>query len=115
MVVVILEYDMEIKSTKLIKGQALAKLMAESNFNALDINKVFDLDDFEELSTPPIDEAYLNSPWYAYLLYVLFNLNAPLGLSKTKARFLKLKALKFYIIKIHYIGKMLEVYYSNVC
>ena len=35
---VILEYDMEIKPTKLIKGQGLAKLMAKSNFHALDIN-----------------------------------------------------------------------------
>lgn len=72
--------------------------MAESNFNALDVNMVFDLDDLEELTTPPIDEAYLNSPCYPDLLYVLFNLNAPPRLSKTKARFLKLKAVKFCIV-----------------
>ena len=36
----ILEYDMEIKPTKLIKGQGLAKLMAETNFQALDINEL---------------------------------------------------------------------------
>ena len=47
------------------------------------------------MATPPIDEAYLNSPWYADLLYVIFNLNTPPGLYKTKARFLKLKAVKF--------------------
>ena len=40
----------------------------------------------------------MNSPWYGDLLYVLFNLNAPLGLKKTKARFMKLKAIKFCII-----------------
>jgi len=34
----ILEYDIEIKPTKLIKGQGLAKLMSETNFQALDIN-----------------------------------------------------------------------------
>eukprot|EP00253_Pinus_taeda_P004916 PITA_04916 len=95
---VILEYDIEIKPTKLIKGQGLAKLMAESNFNALDINMVFALDDLEGLETPPIDEAYLNSPWYADLLYVLFNLNSPHELSKTKARVLKLKTFKFCIV-----------------
>ena len=33
-----LEYGIEIKPTKLIKGQGLAKLMAESNCNDLDIN-----------------------------------------------------------------------------
>ena len=73
--------------------------MAESNFNALDINKVFALDDLEELATPPIDEAYLKSPWYADLLYVLLNFNAPPGLLRTKARFLKLKVVKFCIIE----------------
>ena len=31
---------MEIKPTKLIKGQGLAKLMAESNLHALDINLI---------------------------------------------------------------------------
>ena len=35
---VLLEYYLEIKSTKLIKGQGLAKLMAQSNYDALDIN-----------------------------------------------------------------------------
>ena len=34
----ILEYDIEIKPTKLIKGQGLARLTARSNCNALDIN-----------------------------------------------------------------------------
>jgi len=71
--------------------------MVESNFNALDINVVFALYDLEELVTPPIDEAYLKSPWYANLLYVLFNLNAAPRLSKTKTRFIKLKAIKFCI------------------
>lgn len=36
----ILEYDIEIKPTKLIKGQGLAKLMTETNFRALDINEL---------------------------------------------------------------------------
>lgn len=45
---IIYEYDMEIKQTKLIKGQRLSKLMVESNFIALDINFVDALDDQEE-------------------------------------------------------------------
>ena len=73
--------------------------MAESTFHALDINVVATLDDQEEQATPQIDEAFLNSPWYADLLYVLFNLNAPPGLTKTKARFLKLKEVNFCIIE----------------
>eukprot|EP00253_Pinus_taeda_P015145 PITA_15145 len=47
----ILEYDIEIKPTKLIKGQGLAKLMSETNFQALDINQ---LDNEPELATPQI-------------------------------------------------------------
>ena len=34
----ILEFDLDIKPTKLIKGQGLAKLLAESNYKALEIN-----------------------------------------------------------------------------
>ena len=86
----ILEYDLEIKPTKLIKGQGLAQLMAESNLQALDINMVDALDEQEELPAPTVEEQFQNSPWYADILYVLTNLNAPPNLSKTKVRFLKL-------------------------
>jgi len=48
-IVVILEYDLEIKPTKLIKGQGLARLMVESNFEVLDINMIDALDDQEEI------------------------------------------------------------------
>jgi len=44
-IVVILEYDIEIKPTKLIKGQGLAKLMAKSNFHALDIKNLDTVDE----------------------------------------------------------------------
>eukprot|EP00253_Pinus_taeda_P028554 PITA_28554 len=50
----ILEYDIEIKPTKLIKG--LAKLMSETNFQVLDINQ---LDNEPELATPQISETFL--------------------------------------------------------
>ena len=39
----ILEYDLEIKPTKLIKGQGLEKLMVESNCDVLGINFIVDL------------------------------------------------------------------------
>eukprot|EP00253_Pinus_taeda_P008633 PITA_08633 len=44
----ILEYEIEIKPTKMIKGQGLAKLMSETNFQALDINQ---LDNESELAS----------------------------------------------------------------
>lgn len=48
----LLEYDVEIKPTKLIKGQGLAKLMAETNLHVLDINLIAAMfDEDEENST----------------------------------------------------------------
>jgi hypothetical protein len=37
-IVKILEFDMEIKPTKLVKGQGLAKLLAKSNYRALGVS-----------------------------------------------------------------------------
>ena len=91
----ILEYDIEIIPTKLIKGQGLAKLMTETNCQALDINE---LDNEQEMATPQISQAFLESPWYADISHVLLNLQAPPGLSRTKKRFLKMKASKFCIL-----------------
>ena len=62
-IVVLLEYDLEIKHTKLIKGQGLDKLMAEigvkdMNINFLDICNVSDQTHRE----PDISEEFLASP-----------------------------------------------------
>ena len=97
-IAIILEYDLEIRPTKLIKGQGLVKLMVESNFQALDINMVDVLEETKEFIAPHIEEIFLNSPWYADIIYVLLYLNTPPSLSKTKARFLKHKALNYYIL-----------------
>jgi hypothetical protein len=73
--------------------------MVESNFHALDINFLAAADEQGEMATPSVREVFLNSPWYADLIFVLQNLQAPPGLTKTKARFLKLKALKLCILE----------------
>jgi hypothetical protein len=57
----ILEYDIEIKPTKLIKGQGLAKLMVESNFHVLDINFLVAVDEQEEKATPQVKEVFSTS------------------------------------------------------
>ena len=97
-IAMILEYDLEIKPTKLIKGQGLAQLMAESNLRALDINMVDALDEQQGLPNPTVEEMFQSSPWYSDILYVLTHLNAPPKLSNTKARFLKLKAMSYCIM-----------------
>ena len=38
------------------------------------------------------------SPWYSDIIYVLQNFQAPAGLSKIRARSVKLKATKFFIM-----------------
>ena len=37
-IAILLECDLEIKTTKAIKGQGLAKLMPQSNYDALNLN-----------------------------------------------------------------------------
>jgi hypothetical protein len=38
-----LEYDLEIKPTKLIKGQGIAKLMVQLDYNVVGMNFIFDM------------------------------------------------------------------------
>eukprot|EP00253_Pinus_taeda_P024607 PITA_24607 len=96
----LLEYDVEIKPTKLTKGQGLAKLMAETNLHLLDINLIAALsDEDEENSVLQVSDIFVSSPWYADIVYVLQNLSSPPGMPRNKARTLKLKAAKFCIIK----------------
>ena len=93
----LLEYDIEIKPTKLIKGQGLAKMMANSNCEALQIN--FLSHQANQLDTEvEVMADFVASPWYSDIVYVLRNLQAPEGLSKSRARSIKLKAAKFCIL-----------------
>jgi hypothetical protein len=65
----------------------------------LGINFIVDLLAYlEEEKVPQVSQTFLESPWYAGIIYVLRNLQAPPELSKTKARFLKLKEEKFCIL-----------------
>eukprot|EP00253_Pinus_taeda_P031764 PITA_31764 len=95
----LLEYDVEIKPTKLVKGQGLAKPMAESNLHALDINLIAVMSD-ENGEEPPIQvsEMFALSPWYSDIIYVLKNLSPLPDMTRNKARTLKLKAAKFCIL-----------------
>jgi hypothetical protein len=75
------------KPTKLIKGQGLAKLLAESNYKALGINQISDRNLVENqnkkkqsqtlLTEPPyqkIDSFFVTSYWYVDIIYYLHNL-----------------------------------------
>ena len=71
---------------------------SESNLQALDINMVDTLDEQQGFPDPTVEEKFQSSPWYSDILYVLTQLNAPPELSKTKARFLKLKSRSYCIM-----------------
>ena len=93
----LLEYDLEINPTKLVKGQG--KLMAESNLHTLDINLIAAMsDENEEGSSIQVSEMFSLSSWYSDIIYVLQNLSPPPGMTRNKARTLKLKVAKFFIL-----------------
>ena len=98
-IAILLEYDLDIKHTKLIRGQGLAKLITQPSIDLLELN----LSDTNTDSNIQNDEKdispdYLASPWYADIIYVLNNLQEPLELSKSKARSVKLKSAKYCIL-----------------
>jgi hypothetical protein len=82
----------------------LAKLLAESNFRALGINNLqkyegdVDIDAFDDqISATKIDEKFVSSGWYKDIVSYLLTLKCPSDLSPSKARTLKLHAVKYYI------------------
>ncbi len=97
----LLEYDIEIKPTKLVKGQGLVKLMAESNLHSLDINLIVALsNENDEEPLIQVSEMFSLSPWHSDIIYVLKNLSPLPGMTRNKARTLKLKVAKFYILNL---------------
>jgi ribonuclease HI len=98
----ILEFDLEIRPTKLIKGQGLAKLLAEANCQALGISFINEcsgiqqgqVSNIEHRREPPLAKC----PWYKDVIYFLQELRPPDGLQKSKARALKLKAVRYCLI-----------------
>jgi hypothetical protein len=91
----ILEFDLEIKPTKLVKGQGLAKLLIESNYKYLGVNFIntFSEDQQVEVSdkipqdSPPLVEW----AWYKDIIYFLQDLRPHDSMGKSKERDLKIK------------------------
>jgi hypothetical protein len=100
------EFDLEIKPTKLVKGKGLAKLLAESNLRALDINCLQGEDEDAHSQEPDdqsypnkIEEKFMSSDWYKDIVFYLLNLKCPDRLTPAKCRTLKLHAVKYCISK----------------
>jgi hypothetical protein len=99
------EFDLEVKPTKLVKGQGLAKLLAESNFWALGINhlqsyeELLDIEEFDDqIPTTQIQEKFSSSAWYKDIVSYLLTLQCLSDMTPSKARMLKLHAVKYCIM-----------------
>jgi hypothetical protein len=81
------EYDLEIKPTKIIRVQVLAKMMTESNQEAIEVVQ-------KEQVNIVVSEIE-NNEWYSNIIYYLKNLTCPDHLVEHKRRALRLKAMKY--------------------
>jgi len=103
----LIEFNIELKPTKLIKGQGLAQLMAEENCKMLDINCMGTSSDVGQTGEATVEqgqnqrlvENLASCEWYSRIAHFLLKLEVPSGLSSSKARTIKLKASKFCINK----------------
>jgi hypothetical protein len=91
----ILEFDLEIKPTKLIKGQGLAKLLVKSNCKVFGVKfnntcseiQQAELSDGSSQDSPPLVEC----TWYGDIIYFIQKLKPPNGMGKSKVRDLNIK------------------------
>jgi hypothetical protein len=99
----LIEFDVKIKPTKLVKGQGLAKLLVEENCKLLEINFVgINVEDIQVSEDRGSDNLQVSPhladfEWYNHIIYFLHNLLVPSNLTKTQGRALKLKAINFCI------------------
>jgi hypothetical protein len=99
----LIEFDVEIKPTKLVKGQGLAKLLAEENCRLLEINLVsINAENVQSSENKEGEEMQVSAhladcKWYNHIIHFLQTLSVPSDLTKTQGRALKLKAINFCI------------------
>jgi len=102
----LIEFNIELKPTKLVRGQGIARLLAEKNCKSLDINLMnTDSEDSqtERKATTELEkkqslaEDLASCDWYSAIAKFLLKLEIPPGLSTSQARTIKLRAAKYCI------------------
>jgi hypothetical protein len=88
------EYDLEIRPTKLIKGQGLAKMLKESNERVLGMVCQINNEEY-----PPNLLKLEQVEWYTDIIFYLKNLTCPSHLVGHKKRALRLKAAKYVLTR----------------
>ena len=81
------EYDIEIRSTKLIKVQGLAKILTQGNEEALGMG--CQNNNLEQVKSAGLQQLEQDL-WYAYTILFLLNLTCPDHLKGHKIRSLRL-------------------------
>jgi ribonuclease HI len=99
----LIEFDVEIKPAKLVRGQGLAKLLAEENCRLLDIN-LMNIDaenvpsvEGNEGEKMQVSAHIVDCEWYNSIVQFLQTLSVPSTLTKTQRRAFKLRAVNFCI------------------
>jgi hypothetical protein len=99
----LIEFDIEIKPAKLVKGQGLAKLPTEENCRLLEINLMsINVENVQSSKNREGEEMQVSThladcKWYNHIIHFLQTLSVPSDLTKTQRRALKLKAINFCI------------------
>lgn len=103
-----IEFNIELKPTKLVRGQGLARLLAEENRRTLDINlistdaergKTVEEEAAEPKRKQSMAENLASCDWYSEIVKFLLKLEIPPGSSTSQARTIKLRATKYCINK----------------
>ena len=93
---------LEIKPTKLIKGQGLAKILTQGNEKSLGI--ICQNSDPEQSVSDEL-QILEQHPWYTDIIFFLRNLTCPDHLLGHKRRALRLKETKYYLTKMVWVGE----------
>jgi len=97
---------LEIKPTKLVKGQGLAKLMDTSNYQAIDLNimttNIMEIRKGEDETQEPFSEVipkFIESDWYKDVIFHIQHLSFSPTRDKSKSRSIKVKVVKYYVVE----------------
>lgn len=103
----LIEFNIELKPTKLVRGQGLAKLLVEENCRSLDIDflctivEIGQTDEEEEAAEPDrkqlVAKNLASCDWYSAIINFLLKLEIFSGLTQSQARTIKLRVAKYYI------------------
>eukprot|EP00253_Pinus_taeda_P031853 PITA_31853 len=103
----LIEFNIELKPTKLVRGQGFAKLIAKENCRMLDMNLISTNSDDRQTGEETtelghdqlLDDNLASCEWYSTIAQFLLKLEVPLGLSSSQARTIKLRAAKYCILE----------------